>query len=70
VNEITPDGIEIGVIYEWRPLCIIPQAEKNALTSHLKDAGWDLGRIAAAVKSYHLATIPGLIMLGVPSAEA
>ncbi len=55
----------IGLILEWRPLCIVPQSEKNALASHLKDAGWDLGRIAAAVKSYHLATIPGLIMLGV-----
>ena len=65
MNDITPDGIQVGVIYEWRPLCSIPQSEKNALASHLKDAGWSLGRIAAAVKSYHLATIPGLMMLGV-----
>lgn len=65
MNNLTDDGIQVGTIYEWRPLCIIPQAEKNACVSHLRDEGWSLGRIAAAVKSYHLATIPGLMMLGV-----
>ncbi len=65
MNNLPPDVQEVAKAYKNRPPCMVSQQDKNKLVAELKAQGWDLGRIAAAVKSYHLATIPGLMMLGV-----
>ena len=51
----------IGLILEWRPLCIVPQHELNALSSHLRDeCGWGQARISEAVTGY--VTCPRVIL--------
>lgn len=43
----------IGLILEWRPLCLVPVAELNAMSSHLRDeCGWSCARVCEAVCAY------------------
>lgn len=58
----------VGLILEWRPLCIVPQHELNALCSHLRDepCNWSYARVCEAVCAYRTCerVIRQIMMLG------
>ena len=63
----------IGLILEWRPLCIVPQHELNAMSSHLRDTpyNWSCTRVCEAVCAYRTCerVILQIMMLGCEGAK-
>lgn len=61
----------IGLILEWRPLCIVPVAELNAMSSHLRDKPYNrsCARVCEAVCAYRTCRKVMRHLMGLPPDE-